>query len=398
MEKYLSYSRPVFWILLAFAATSVASIALQNLVWVAVALFLFAHFKDKSKTEWPKGLFPIATLVFLFTFFLGGLVGTDPANSFLTLHKYLTFLLVFFVGAMALRPEETRKILLFFTYGAAFCALHGIWNHFGNHQDRIDSFSGDKMVFGGMLMVSLLLQIAHLIRSPKNPWLWAALLLIATGLFLTQTRGAWLGFLAGFACLGWRLNRKWLLAGTLLIGLSFFILPQQVQDRLRNMTHIWVSYDSQHHLHAASEPRILIWAAGWEMIKDHPWGVGQGNVSELFPKYNQTSVLAQFEPTVPHLHNNFLQILAQNGWLGLIAYLFWIFSYYRETALKRFQEAGNLELNWIFLSIFTAILVWGLSEYTFSHQFMNVQFFLLGLQAPLWKKPSIDIGQAGVNV
>ncbi|HTC21296.1 MAG TPA: O-antigen ligase family protein [bacterium] len=388
MENKLSYSRPLFWILLAFAATSVASIALQNLVWVAVALFLFAHCKDKRKIEWPAGLFPVATLIFLLTFFLGGLVGTDPANSFHTLHKYLTFLLVFLVGAMALRPEDIRKILVFFTYGAAFCALHGIWNHFWNHQDRIDSFSGDKMVFGGMLMVSLLLQISHLIKSPKNLWLWTALILIAVGLFLTQTRGAWLGFLVGFAFLGSRLNRKWLLVGFLLAGFSFFFLPQEVKDRLKNMTHIWVTYDSQHHLHAASESRILIWLTGWEIIKDHPWGVGQGNVSELFPQYNH-SVLAQFEPTVPHLHDNFLQILAQNGWLGLMAYLFWIFSYYWETTGRMAPADGNRELHWTFLCVFTSILVWGLSEYTFSHQFMNVQFFLLGLQAGLWKSQPI---------
>ncbi len=82
MENQLSYTRPLFWLLLAFAATSVASISLQNIIWIAIAFFLFIHYKDKKKIEWPKGLFPFATLVFLFTFFLGAILGVNPANSF----------------------------------------------------------------------------------------------------------------------------------------------------------------------------------------------------------------------------------------------------------------------------------------------------------------------------
>jgi multisubunit Na+/H+ antiporter MnhB subunit len=46
----------------------VASIALQNLIWAAVALFLFSHYKDKKKFEWPKGFLSVATLVFLCVF------------------------------------------------------------------------------------------------------------------------------------------------------------------------------------------------------------------------------------------------------------------------------------------------------------------------------------------
>src|SRR5581483_9872707 len=350
---------------------AVASIALQNIIWAAVALFLFAHGKDKRRIDWPRDLFSISTLFFLLTFFLGAILGTDPAMSFQTVHKYLTLLLIFIFGAMSLGSEENEKLVHCLTYGAAFCSLHGIWEHFFHHQDRITSFSGDKMVFGGMLMVALLLQISFLIKNPKNPWMWAAFFLIGAALFLTQTRGAWIGFLVGFGMLAWRLNRKWLFAGILLCALSIFILPQQIKDRLWNMTHIWVTYDDQHQLHAANETRILIWIAGWEMIKDHPWGVGQGNVSVLFPKYNQSPVLAETEPTVPHLHNDLLQLLAQNGWIGLAAYLVWFVAFYWTASRYRSNERQLENFNWTLVCIFTSVLVWGLTEYTFSHQFMN---------------------------
>jgi O-antigen ligase len=153
---------------------------------------------------------------------------------------------------------------------------------------------------------------------------------------------------------------------------------------LENTTHFWVTYDSTHRPVAANESRILIWLAGWEMIKDHPWGVGQGNVSVLFPKYVAGTPIAQWEPEIPHLHDDFLQILAQNGWEGLIVYVIWIGAFGWMVFKFRPPDPTAQELNWTFFSIFIAVLVWGLTEYTFSHQFMNFQFFLLGLQTRLW--------------
>src|SRR5579863_1355884 len=123
MENQLSYTRPLFWMLLAFAATSVASIALQNILWAAIALFLYAHYKDKKNIEWPKGLFSFGTTIFLFIFFLGAVLGVNPANSFHTVHKYLTFLAIFPLGAMALGSKEIEKLLMAFLYGASVCAI-----------------------------------------------------------------------------------------------------------------------------------------------------------------------------------------------------------------------------------------------------------------------------------
>ena len=376
-----SFSRYVLWILLAFSAAAVASISLQNLVWVAIAVFLFQKLRNRQAPEWPRGLFPAATLVFLATFFLAAFTGIDPANSFQTVHKYLTFLLLFPLGAMAFSLEATRKLLLAFVAGASFCALAGIGKHFYLHQDRIDSFSGDKMVFGGMLMVSLLLLLFFLKDSPRNPWFWAALPLLGAALVFTQTRGAWIGFTAGLFLWSWRLGRKWFLTALLALAAAFFLLPRPFQERIKSIADLKLSYDAGGQIQNSSQERVLIWVGGMKVVRDYPWGVGQGNLSEIYPKYK---VPEATETTVPHLHNDFLQILVQNGWVGLAAYLFWIFSYYWTAWRREPADAEGGNLNWAFLCVFSAVLVWGLTEYTFSHQFMNIQFFMLGLQECLW--------------
>jgi O-antigen ligase len=356
------------------------------LIWVAVVLLLFAHHKGKKKFELPNWLFGVATLILLLTFFLGAILGVNPTNSFHTVHKYLTFLLIFPLAAMALGSKEIEKLLSVFLYGAAVCAVFGIGKHFILHQDRIDSFSGDKTVFGGLLMVSFLI-LAYFLKNNSKAILWWALVpLLGPALLLTQNHGAWLGLIAGFILWAWRFNKKWLLVGIVILGTLPFLLPSALQQRIESIGDIWIHFGADHQIQNANNERIFIWTSGFKIIKDYPWGIGQGNMEDVFPKYRNPN---STEWIIPHLHNNFLQILAQNGWIGLAAYLFWIAVYYGTALRFRSDDLKAQTLNWTFLCVFTAILVWGMTEYTFSHQFMNVQFFLLGLQLGLWRTGGI---------
>lgn len=386
MNKSAPFNRYDYYALLGFAFTAVASIALQNFIWISVALFIFFNLKDSKKITWPSNLFTTATILFLATYFIGAIVGINPVKSFETVHKSLTLLIIFPLGAMALSIVDIRKLFNFFIAGATICAIYGIYKHFVLHQDRIDSFSGDSMVFGGMLMITVLLITSLLTTHPKNYWLWTSLGIVFWALILTQTRGAWLGLIAGFTLLTWRLNKKWLLIGLIIFVFSFFVSPQEFQKRLESIGSIQLTYNEHHEVVNASQPRLLIWISGLRIIKDHPWGVGQGNIEDIYPQYRIP--VSYYESDVPHLHNNFLQILAQNGWLGLTAYLFWIFAFYFEALRFKSETEEVFHWNWMFLCFFSSILVWGLTEYTFSHQFMNIQFFFMGIAILLWEKYS----------
>ncbi len=96
-------------VLLAFAFTAVASIALQNLIWISITLFFFTAWRNHQKIEWPRNEFAIATLIFLASFYYGCIVGVNPAKSFESVHKYLVFLILFPVGAMSLTFIDIRR-------------------------------------------------------------------------------------------------------------------------------------------------------------------------------------------------------------------------------------------------------------------------------------------------
>ena len=374
MESSSTPSRVAFGLLLFFAATSTASIAAQNTLWVAVLIWFLGRVKSRSTVPWPRGLFPLALGLFLIPFFTSSALGIHPSQSFQTVFKYLTFLMVFYISAMEIKTPEIQKLLWFFVAGSVVCGLDGIWKFYWKIEDRITSFSGYFMIFGGLLMCALLIQVYFLTKNPRKPLYWACALVLLTALLLNQTRGAWIGFAVGFLVLAWFQNRRLVLAGLLVALAGFFLLPSEIQNRVKSIGD-W-----------QDQPRQQIWATGIKIIKDYPIvGIGQGNLSDLYPQYRVPGI---GEANQPHLHNNFLQIQVQNGIFGSAAYLFLIFAFFYSAWRYQPPSEEAAELNRLLACLFGAALVWGLTEYTFSHQFMYFQTFLLGLQCGLWNQAS----------
>jgi O-antigen ligase len=376
----MPFSRDVvFKILAVFAATATASVALQNLFWVAVSLWLWNLYRTKEKPAFGPRDFLFASIAFTASFFLSALLGTNPGQSFKSVHKYLILLAYLPIVALEFNPERIRRFLFWFLAGSAVCAAWGSSRYFLGLTTRITSFSGNWMVFGGLLMLSLLIGLFLLRETPKNPWLWIFTALTALGLLLTQTRGAWLACLVGVFLMAWRFNRRLIPLGLVLLVLGYFLMPATFQSRVHSLFEASAS-DQQNN---SNHERILILKSGWAMIKDHPFfGIGQGTMESVYPKYRLPGA---WEQAPGHLHNTPLQILAQNGAVGFLFYLVWLATYARNVWKYRPPNPSTADLHWLLTCLFAVTFLWGLTEYSFSQQFMSVQFFLIGLQVGLWK-------------
>jgi O-antigen ligase len=101
-----------------------------------------------------------------------------------------------------------------------------------------------------------------------------------------------------------------------------------------------------------NEIRLVMWAATLLEIKDHPWGVGTGNVDEHLSSRlsNLGQVTLAKKDEKGHIrynpHNQFLQTTLEIGFIGLILLLTYIISL--------------LKLAWIHKNAFLAIIVGGL--------------------------------------
>jgi O-antigen ligase len=384
--------------LTTFAATATASVALQNLLLVALLLWATDAWRKGLRPTLPNRFFTWATILFLASFFLSAALGLDPRESFNSVHKYLILLVMFPLAAMGLRSSKALRQLYVFTAGTSVCALWGIYKHFFGfndetsssslarafkhafvHEERIRSFSGHYMVFGGLLMLGVLLSIFFLKKNPGDRWNWVFLVLNSSALILTQTRGAWLGLAAGFLVWGFFTNRKWLMIGLTAMAAGFLLVPTAARDRIFNILK-----QNETFQHSSDTERLYIWQTGLHIVRDHPvFGIGQGLIEKVYPAYKNPNAM---EANVGHMHNNFVQIAVQNGLVGLATFLLWLVAYFWTVFHHKPKDPSDAALHFMLTCTFIASMVWGLTEYTFSYQFMSVQAFLMGIQLSLERR------------
>ncbi|MFZ9848992.1 MAG: IctB family putative bicarbonate transporter [Vulcanococcus sp.] len=158
---------------------------------------------------------------------------------------------------------------------------------------------------------------------PQRLFAAAALVLGAAALFLSYSRGGWLGMLAALGSLGLllvlRQTRSWptlwrRLFPLLLIGAGVALLVVAVTQieplRIRVLSLVAGRQDSSNNF------RINVWLAAIEMIQDRPWlGIGPGNsaFNLIYPLYQQPKFNALSAYSVP------LELLVEGGVPNLIA-------------------------------------------------------------------------------
>lgn len=76
---------------------------------------------------------------------------------------------------------------------------------------------------------------------------------------------------------------------------------------------------------SSSAGRVAVWKASWEILRDHPFGVGTGDVvPELMLRYERDGVDYAAERKL-NPHNQWLQAGVAFGWPGILV-LIWAFA------------------------------------------------------------------------
>lgn len=165
-------------------------------------------------------------------------------------------------------------------------------------------------------------------------WRWpVSIALICTlgALVLSFSRGAWLGAVAGVLVMLWLIGGWWryvvlvvLCGSVLMIAGGWRLVPAPFGPRIGSATQIMSAPDiprdvaqQRPDVYAAVE-RAAQFRAGIAMWRMAPLtGVGPGNYSRVYPQvaYNGWWI------SRGHAHNAYVQIAAEQGVLGLCAYL-----------------------------------------------------------------------------
>jgi len=175
-------------------------------------------------------------------------------------------------------------------------------------------------------------------------WLFAlaGLIIMGVALIMSWSRGAWLGLAVAAAVMslrkGWRWVSMILLILAILLSLGILVgrwdwAPISVLQRLSPQgVSLSVAFGPSANLQAievtdenwAILERLAHWHAAWAMWGEHPWlGVGIGNYAFVYPRY----ALPRWSDPLGHAHNYYLNVAAEIGVVGLIAYLVLVISW-----------------------------------------------------------------------
>lgn len=289
---------------------------------LGVICLVYAAFYLLSRRTWPRFFetgqarwFVFFAILAMASFVAAGSPQPFETSPFLS---YASFLLFFFVTLSVVdSPDRVRWVLLVAIGSAAYASLHVIreWQKYGEMSlgYRPGWVTGDPNYFSESALICLPLAY-YLLRTKQTRWeRWFCLGSIVITLFaliLAASRGAFLGLVLASMLVVWRSGqrlRNLAITGIVLLPLML-LTPSSPLDRLLNPNRGDQS---------STDRRVALLEAGIAMLRARPLtGVGTGNFKPLVLQY-----AVDEGTTVNVAHNAYVEIAAENGLPGIVAFL-----------------------------------------------------------------------------
>ena len=265
--------------------------------------------------------------------------------------RYMVFILV--VSFVWKKTYILRMLASFLLVYSLDC-LTACYQFFILHKGRGNGFHGDYLDLTAIICMVLAASAIILLDKYFEPWLKriALISLVASiaGLFGCFGRGAFLvsALVAPIYLFFYFRSSKKLAVGILailvLLGGTIASSPQYV-DRLST------TFDTKTNM--SNLGRIWVWKSSLDMYLDHPInGVGLNNWGRYYRSGYQYSEETQ---NLSHAHSNYMQLLAETGNIGFIAFLYFI-GYSLVKSFKRWLREKN-PCDLIFFTSFLSVIV-----------------------------------------
>ena len=322
-------------LLLAFVLGLPFSITLSQLLLALVAarwLWTLRDLDTRRRTRLPL-LLPF--LAFSAVTLLSAALSGDPPQALSHASSLLLALTFFAVANLIGGRAEAERLVLALTAAVTLAAVFGLLQAAActlagplppwaawllrvkpsacgvTFPFRAKGFYSIYMTLGGVLALTLIVTAALSFSASGRRRLLLGLagVIQLAAVIATFSRNAWLGVAAGFAVISLAARRVRLLAALGVAALLLLFAPAYMTQRLTSLL------DPRHD---SARERLYMWQSGIEMVKDHPLlGVGPGGVKRVYPSYVRPEALKR---STGHLHSNPVQIAAERGLLGLLAW------------------------------------------------------------------------------
>ena len=224
-------------------------------------------------------------------------------------------------------------------------------------------------------LLAMSLPLGMFVATASTGW-WRGLSVVSCAsqmfaLVLTFSRGAWLGWTAAMLYLAVALRRWKYLTALMIVATSGILVSPSLQDRLASVTR---PRDD-----LAIRERLQRFTSAFQLGMDHPIlgvGYGRGRLKEALRPYLKGTILE--DSPVLHTHNVYVELFAETGLVGLLAYL-WLLGHtlLRLRRAARRREGSERRLGFALSASWIAAIVTGLGDIPFFHHETRIFFFTL---------------------
>ena len=308
--------------------------------------------------------------------------------------QFVKCLLAFwFVYRVVDSKDRVRDMMLAHVLG---CGLLGIYAQFtGREANRLDGVGGPNLDDAntlGMYFVTGAVCAIGLVLSQSG---WrrylslATLVMILNGFVLANSRGAFLGLVAGALVLAFCMARqhRWLFWSFVFVGALGLtaIVDQVFIERMFTIQDV-TSEDEEADMSARS--RLAVAKAQIQMFVDYPMGTGFRGTAALSALYlDRKWLTGDGDSASRSSHNTFLTALVEQGVLGVAIYVGWVLWIIGAAfRIRRLNDShGDPELITLGASLCGALVVVFTAGMTADYLIKEVQFWLYaGLVSVFW--------------
>ncbi len=374
--KYICFN--IF--IISFSFFSFISIAAGNIFLGILTLYFFIKlYKKQLKLDLYYKSYFIAIGIFVISMFISALFSGDIVYGLkrwadMWIWRFMPFVVVIFLINNYI---DAKKVMLTGFAGITLTSVYAVYQGLSG-MSRANGFYGHPMTLGGWLCIFLpLLLIEFFERKLLGKYYWLAGLafcICSAGLVFNATRGAWLAVaIVSAVLLIYYMSKS---KRNLAVSIIFIALVSTLLVNNSKFMHRLDTIDDFNKYQSNTE-RILIWQSAWNMFKDHPiLGVGLGQYTV---NYQQKYISPQAkEPKLGHAHNNFMQMLAENGIVGFAGFVT-MFGYIIFKNLLAWFKVKNVYALMI-VSATVCLLLQGFTEYNVGNSAVIKMYWLvLGL-------------------
>ena len=374
--KYICFN--IF--IISFSFFSFISIAAGNIFLGILTLYFFIKlYKKQLKLDLYYKSYFIAIGIFVISMFISALFSGDIVYGLkrwadMWIWRFMPFVVVVF---LLNNYNDVKKVMLTGFAGITVTSVYAVYQGLSGIS-RANGFYGHPMTLGGWLCIFLpLLLIEFFERKLLGKYYWLAGLafcICSAGLVFNGTRGAWLAvaIVSAVLLIYYMFKSKRNLA----VSIIFIALISTILVNNPKFMHRLDTIDDFDKYQSNTE-RILIWQSAWNMFKDHPiLGVGLGQYTE---NYQQKYISPQAkEPKLGHAHNNFMQMLAENGIVGFAGFVIMFGYIILKNLIIWFKVRDVYAL--MIVSATVCLLLQGFTEYNVGNSaVIKMYWLILGL-------------------